>query len=69
MKKEMAAMRKLLEHQVSGLMWQEVERQEPVRAMLIKQLQLVGFDEDMADQIAGYIPEELGVQEGWQHLR
>ncbi|WP_246615082.1 flagellar biosynthesis protein FlhF [Agarivorans litoreus] len=69
LKKEMAAMRKLLEHQVSGLMWQEVERQEPVRAMLIKQLQLVGFDEDMADQIAGYIPEELGVQEGWQHLR
>ncbi|WP_432453609.1 flagellar biosynthesis protein FlhF [Agarivorans sp. QJM3NY_29] len=69
LKKEMAAMRKLLEHQVSGLMWQEVERQEPVRAMLIKQLQLVGFDEDMADQVAGYIPEELGVQEGWQHLR
>ncbi|WP_371923120.1 flagellar biosynthesis protein FlhF [Agarivorans sp. TSD2052] len=69
LKKEMAAMRKLLEHQVSGLMWQEVERQEPVRAMLIKQLQVVGFDEDMADQIAGYIPEELGVQEGWQHLR
>ncbi|GAB1620055.1 flagellar biosynthesis protein FlhF [Agarivorans albus] len=69
LKKEMAAMRKLLEHQVSGLMWQEVERQEPVRAMLIKQLQQVGFDEDMADQIAGYIPEELGVQEGWQHLR
>ncbi len=69
LKKEMAAMRKLLEHQVSGLMWQEVERQEPVRAMLIRQLQLLGFDEDMADQVAGYIPEELGVQEGWQHIQ
>ena len=26
MRKEMASIRKLLEHQISGLMWQEVER-------------------------------------------
>ena len=33
---EMASIRKLLEHQISGLMWQEVERREPMRALLIR---------------------------------
>ena len=35
---EVASLRKLLEHQVSGLMWQEMERKEPIRAMVIKWL-------------------------------
>lgn len=58
MKSEMMTLRKLLEHQVSGLMWQEVERQEPMRALLIKELKNSGFSEPLADQLASLIPEE-----------
>ncbi|RKF19495.1 flagellar biosynthesis protein FlhF [Alginatibacterium sediminis] len=57
LKGEMASMRKLLEHQVSGLMWQEMDRQEPQRAVLIKILRKVGLSDDMADQIASYVPD------------
>ncbi len=69
MKGELAEMRKLLEHQVSGLMAQEMERQEPIRAMLMKRLQRVGFSDEMADQVAGYIPEDCSLAEGWEHLK
>lgn len=68
MREEMASMRKLLEHQVSGLMWQEMERKEPVRAMLIKWLNKSGFSDDIADQLAGCIPETCSAMEAKQHL-
>src|SRR5690554_4668804 len=66
MREDMAAMRALLEHQVSGLMWQEVERREPVRAMLINKLQKLGFTAQVADQISCFIPEGLKKDEAWQ---
>jgi flagellar biosynthesis protein FlhF len=68
---EVASLRKLLEHQVSGLMWQEMERREPIRAMVIKWLSSAGFSNDMADQLASYIPEDassIEVQEYIQSL-
>lgn len=69
LKTEMTAMRKLLEHQVSGLMWQEVERQEPVRAMMIKELQSLGFADELSDQLASMIPEESSATEAWQLIQ
>ncbi len=68
MREEMASLRKLLEHQVSGLMWQELERKEPVRAMLIKWLNKSGFSDDIADQLASCIPESCTPYEAQQHL-
>ncbi|CAG8998372.1 MAG: Signal recognition particle receptor FtsY [Candidatus Celerinatantimonas neptuna] len=69
LKSEMMAMRKLLEHQVSGLMWQEVERQEPIRAMMIKELQGLGFADELSDQLASMIPEESSATEAWQLIQ
>ena len=60
---EVASLRKLLEHQVSGLMWQEMERKEPVRAMVIKWLCAAGFSNDVADQLASYIDEDASATE------
>lgn len=65
---EVASLRKLLEHQVSGLMWQEMERKEPVRAMVIKWLCSAGFSDDMADQLAGYIPEDASAVEVQEYI-
>lgn len=55
---EVASLRKLLEHQVSGLMQQEMERKEPIRAMVIKWLTSAGFSSEIADKLASYIPED-----------
>ena len=67
--KEVASLRKLLEHQVSGLMWQEMERKEPIRAMVIKWLTKAGFSDDIADQLASYIPEDASSTEVQQYIQ
>lgn len=68
MREEMMSIRRLLEHQVSGLMWQEVERREPLRAMLIKRLERMGISQDLSDQLACYIPEETPPAQAWKAL-
>lgn len=66
---EVKSLRKLLEHQISGLMWQEVEREEPIRAFIIKILQQAGFSEVIADQLALCIPEDCSPSEAWINLK
>ncbi|GLS89450.1 flagellar biosynthesis protein FlhF [Psychromonas marina] len=66
---EVESLRKLLEHQVSGLMWQEMERKEPIRAMIIKWLTKAGFSDDIADQLASYIPEDASSTEVQQYIQ
>jgi len=51
LRQEMAAMRQLLEHQVSGLMEQEVNRRDPIKAILIKGLLNVGFSVEVSEQL------------------
>ncbi|MDP2559823.1 flagellar biosynthesis protein FlhF [Psychrobium sp. 1_MG-2023] len=48
---EMASMRQLLQHQVSGLMEQDVNRRDPLRAMLTAELCDMGFEADVAQQL------------------
>lgn len=63
---EMAGIKQLLQHQVSGLMWQEIERSEPTRAMLIKRLQQMGLASGVADQLSCFIPEAESDDEAWE---
>lgn len=65
MRNEMLSMRQLLQHQVSGLMWQDLARREPVRALVIENLQQMGLSEQVADQLACFMPEELNVTDAW----
>lgn len=66
MQAEMLSMRQLLQHQVSGLMWQELARREPVRALVIENLRQLGLSELVADQLACFMPEDLNTQDAWQ---
>ncbi|WP_299660098.1 flagellar biosynthesis protein FlhF [uncultured Psychromonas sp.] len=66
---EVASLRKLLEHQVSGLMWQEIERKEPVRAMIIKWLNSAGFSDEIADHLASYVPEDASSSEVQHYIQ
>ncbi len=67
MQQEMASIRSLLEHQVSGLMWQDMAQKDPQRAVLVKRLTALGLNEQIADQIAGYVPQQAHEQEAWSH--
>ncbi|NQZ50151.1 MAG: flagellar biosynthesis protein FlhF [Moritella sp.] len=69
MKAELSSIRKLLEHQVSGLQWQEVERNEPIRAMLIKHLVKIGFTEEVADQLVNNVTENCSIESAWDQIQ
>ena len=66
MQKEMASIRQLLEHQVSGLMWQDMAQKDPKRAVLVNRLMALGLTEQIADQIAGYVPNQMNEDNAWQ---
>ncbi|ATG73210.1 flagellar biosynthesis protein FlhF [Zobellella denitrificans] len=67
-RQEVASIRRLLEHQLSGLMWQEVERSEPVRAMVIRQLRELGFSDGLADQLASRVIPGSAPYEAWEQI-
>lgn len=69
MQQEMASIRKLLEHQVSGLMWQDMAQKEPQRAVLLERLLSLGLNEQIADQIAGYVPAEYSEENAWKQAK
>ena len=66
MQKEMSSIRQLLEHQVSGLMWQDLAQKDPKRAVLVDRLISLGLTEQIADQFAGYIPAQVNEDDAWQ---
>jgi len=66
MQKEMASIRQLLEHQMSGLMWQDMAQKDPSRAVLVDRLTNMGITDSLADQIAGYIPSQMNEEDAWQ---
>ena len=69
MQKEMASIRQLLEHQMSGLMWQDMAQKNPSRAVLVNRLMAMGITEELSDQIAGYIPPQVNEQDAWQQAQ
>ncbi len=66
MRQEMGSMKQLLQHQVSGLMWQDLARREPVRALVIEKLCELGLSEAMADQLACFMPEDIADGDAWE---
>ncbi|TMP43450.1 flagellar biosynthesis protein FlhF [Pseudoalteromonas citrea] len=68
MREEMNAIRQLLEHQVSGLMQQDMARRDPTRACLIDRLQGMGIDAEVAEQMACFIPDDVSRKEAWNAL-
>lgn len=69
MKREMASIRQLLEHQMAGLMWQDMAQKDPRRAVLVNRLMAMGLTESMADQLAGYIPSHSNEEDAWNQAK
>ena len=69
MQKEMSSIRQLLEHQMSGLMWQDMAQKDPMRAVLVNRLMAMGLTEQIADQVASYIPANTNEDEAWQQAK
>ncbi len=69
MRQEMSSIRQLLEHQISGLMWQDMAQKNPAKAFLVNRLMAMGITEDVADQVASYLPHYENEAEAWQQAK
>ena len=69
MRKEMASIRELLEHQVSGLMWQDMAKKDPCKALMVNRLLNIGLNEQVADQISSAIPVQNNEEEAWESAK
>ncbi|MDT0602833.1 flagellar biosynthesis protein FlhF [Thalassotalea castellviae] len=66
MRKEMASIRELLEHQVSGLMWQDMAKKDPCKALMVNRLLNIGINDQVADQISSAIPVHNNEEQAWE---
>ncbi len=64
---ELKYLRGLLEHQLSGLVWGEQERQHPLRAGVFRQLNELGIGQRLAQRVADQTPETLDARTAWQY--
>jgi len=69
MRKEMLSMRQLLEHQVSGLMWQDMAQKNPMKALMVNRLIVMGLNEQVADQVASCISTQKDENQAWQEAK
>lgn len=69
MRREMSSIRQLLEHQISGLMWQDMAQKDPAKALMVNRLMKMGLNDNVADQIASYLPRYQSEDEAWQQAK
>lgn len=69
MRREMSSIRQLLEHQISGLMWQDMAQKDPAKALMVNRLMKMGLNEEVADQVASYLPRYQSEEEAWDQAK
>jgi flagellar biosynthesis protein FlhF len=65
---EIKDLRRLLETQLASLAWNDLNRDAPVRARLLREMAKFGVDAVLARQLAHEIPADLGSQEAMRAL-
>ncbi len=68
LQEEVVNIRKLLQSQLAGLMTDDMERREPVRAMILKLLTKGGFTEDYARYLTEQLPQSDNLRQSWRNL-
>lgn len=66
MRNEITSLRGMLEQQLTGLAWNDLKKNNPQRAKLIKQLLELGFSPELADQVIHSTDGQADYQRGWQ---
>ncbi len=66
LREEIAAMRSLLETQLASLAWNDLNRQSPVTARVLRELSRLGIDAELTREIAAQMPELANAREAWR---
>ena len=59
MRDELNSMRRLMERQLAGVIWNDMKQRQPERVAALNALSDLGIDPDLARQIAGELPEDI----------
>ncbi|NVK25991.1 MAG: flagellar biosynthesis protein FlhF [Gammaproteobacteria bacterium] len=68
LKSEMHSIKELLEHQVSELMWQDMERKSPTKAMLINKLKDMGLSEHVSEHLTHFLGDDVTPRDAWTNM-
>ena len=66
MGQEIKALRRLLEHQLSGIAWGELNRQNPLQATLLRHLLELGFSHRIAQSLTNALPATTDLHSAWR---
>ena len=68
LKTEMHSIKELLQHQVSELMWQDMERKSPVKAMTISKLKDMGLSTHVSEHLTHFLSDDVGQKNAWPQM-
>ena len=66
MRQEITTLRSMLEQQLTGLAWNDLKKNNPLRAKLVKQLLELGFSPELADQAIAATEGQTDYRRAWQ---
>ncbi|PXV52589.1 flagellar biosynthesis protein FlhF [Dyella jiangningensis] len=60
---ELGSLRELLETQLSSLIWNDMERRQPMRARVLREMTRLGIEPDVARQLVDELPAEINAEQ------
>jgi flagellar biosynthesis protein FlhF len=60
---ELGSLRDLLETQLSSLIWNDMERRQPMRARVLREMTRLGIEPDVARQLVAELPDNINAEQ------
>ncbi|MEO6800617.1 MAG: flagellar biosynthesis protein FlhF [Rhodanobacter sp.] len=60
---ELGSMREMLEMQLSSLAWNDMERRQPLRARILREMTRIGIESDVARILVDELPEQIDAEQ------
>lgn len=63
MRSELGSLREMLEMQLSSLAWNDMERRQPLRARILREMTRLGIEPDVARALVAELPDEINAEQ------
>lgn len=63
LRRELGSMRQMLEVQLSSLAWNDLERRQPLRARILREMTRIGIESDVARGLVDELPEQINAEQ------
>lgn len=63
LRSELGSLREMLEMQLSSLAWNDMERRQPLRARILREMTRLGIEPDVARMLVADLPEQINAEQ------